>query len=533
MSFHKNFFTTFLVFVLLFLCWCKIPDLIVFQYSYLTFCKRSLVDLSTSVEVGSIAIYFLCIVFLVTSFVLIYRARYMEHYNNPKFIFLLFSFFVSIIILSVRSSYLVLMLGWDGLGFTSICLIIFYPNKNTLYNSFLTIFFNRLGDVVMIFSLCFSMINFSIFYSHSFTPAVLILLTLCAFTKRAQFPLSSWLPAAMSAPTPISAIVHSSTLVTAGVFLLIKFFYSYSSITILTLILFFSAVSFLTGGLIANIELDLKKIVAFSTMSQISIIFLICCLGWTALCISHMILHALFKTLLFTCGGVLFLWNLRNQFKNYLSSPYNTTLFFFSLFCRIFGMTGLTFSSSFFSKDLVIEEALISDFLIFSRVLLLGSVFTLMYRRSIVSVINFSKPISPSRVIKAYPRLIFILACLIVVFCPKLIFYLFRGEIRLVFNLSVLLIRITLVSSLIFKFKSFFFPLYHLSNTVWSMKVYTFTSLRSPFDKNILGFLTSNRDLNFKNYNSVWLQNKNINSTTIFFFTFYRVLGIFLIGTLL
>lgn len=167
------------------------------------------------------------IVTAVTSVVVLYSGVYIEHYNNKKFLSLLFLFFRSMALLSMSDSLLVAIVGWDGLGISSIFLIIFYPNNRTLYNSLLTMFFNRLGDVVLILVLCHFLGGFGFFYflggqssnwSLYFLGAVLI----CGFSKRAQFPLSRWLPAAISAPTPISAIVHSSTLVTAGIFLLNK-----------------------------------------------------------------------------------------------------------------------------------------------------------------------------------------------------------------------------------------------------------------------------------------------------------------------
>ena len=152
----------------------------------------------------------------------------------------------------------------------------FYPNKTSLANSILTIFFNRLGDVLLIIGLSLALTNYREFMELSFSaPELRILLVLCAFSKRAQFPLSRWLPAAISAPTPISAIVHSSTLVTAGIFLLTKlelflektYFFLPLSVRVLT---------FFLGGLLARHEKDLKKVVAFSTISQISMIIRFC-----------------------------------------------------------------------------------------------------------------------------------------------------------------------------------------------------------------------------------------------------------------
>lgn len=139
----------------------------------------------------------------------------------------MFIFFISIFILIRRRRVINLVLGWDGLGVRSLLLIVFYPNKTSYYNSILTFFYNRLGDILLIFILGFIIFDpcFILFLWIENNFFLIILLLFCSFTKRAQFPLSSWLPAAISAPTPISAMVHSSTLVTAGLFIVCKSFY--------------------------------------------------------------------------------------------------------------------------------------------------------------------------------------------------------------------------------------------------------------------------------------------------------------------
>lgn len=337
---------------------------------------------SLSVKIDSTTFFFLAIVTPVVIYVSFYRKLYMAHYNRKKFFALIILFFFSILTLVIRSSPLVFIIGWDGLGVTSICLIIFYPNKTSLYNSVLTIFFNRLGDVFLIASLC---IYFSIIRRYStyfFTKMeVLILLIICAFTKRAQFPLSRWLPAAISAPTPISAIVHSSTLVTAGVlvFIYIEEFITVRNIKFLPLLI--GALTFLAGGFLANIETDIKKVVAFSTMRQIRMIIIFCFILRSYICLTHMLFHAFFKTILFACCGVIFLKNFRAQKK--IAIPRRRKggeiLQFFKFFLRIFIITGLIFSSSFFRKDLALEVILSRNPEKSIFFLILGSRLTLLY----------------------------------------------------------------------------------------------------------------------------------------------------------
>lgn len=323
---------------------------------------------------------FLCIVFFVTCLVSLYSEFYMEHYNNKKFFFILILFLSSIIILSLRGSFLILMVGWDGLGLSSICLIIFYPNKITLYNSFLTIFFNRLGDVLIILSLRIILSNFYfIFFCTKFRFFLCVILILCSFRKRAQFPLSCWLPAAISAPTPISAIVHSSTLVTAGIFLVQKIVHNLRVCSTLDFLVCFSILTFLIGGIIANIEIDFKKVVAFSTIRQIRMIIFFCASNFIFLALMHIFFHAFFKTLLFCCSGVLFVSIFRDQFKVLIKYNFSINFILVIVFMSLFRMRGLIFSSSFFRKDLILENFLTYNISFFQIFLILGSLLTLFY----------------------------------------------------------------------------------------------------------------------------------------------------------
>lgn len=347
-------------------------------------------------KVDFIMIRFLMMVSFVVSIVCLYRELYIEHYNIGKFLMIKIFFFLSILILLCSNRGLTLIIGWDWLGVSSIFLIIFYPNKITLFNSVLTIIFNRGGDIILVSILCYV-----IFFSGSFRAfslrgnlAILlpVLLLCCSLTKRAQFPLSSWLPAAMSAPTPISAMVHSSTLVTAGLYIVSNLCGISYALPISFSFFLLSALSFLSGGLIANLEFDFKKVVAFSTIRQISMIFLFFYRGFLILGVMHMILHAMFKTLLFCCCGTIFLYNFSDQLfktRRLKNSKILTSFFFF----RIFRMTGLIFSGSFFTKDKILESLFLlgtSDRFLF---LFTGGLATLFYCcRLIDYTFNFVRP---------------------------------------------------------------------------------------------------------------------------------------------
>lgn len=327
-------------------------------------------------------------VFLVMYMVSCYRSYYLDYYNNKKFFFLILMFFFSIIGLCVFNSSIFFIIGWDGLGVASILLVIFYPNSSSYFNSFLTIFFNRLGDVsLLIFIFYFFCNPCHFFFLFSYFEDVLFFMGLfCLFCKRAQFPFSRWLPAAISAPTPISAMVHSSTLVTAGIFFFLVFIDVFVFLGFSVFVLFFSVLTFFLGGWGASLEYDLKKIVAFSTMSQVRMIFFFFCNSLFFYGISHIINHAFFKTLIFLCSGSAFMVIFRNQMKLWRGSISSLIMVKFYFFFRVFSIRGLHFSRSFYRKDLVLEHCSVTirTFLFFFMVT--GRVLTLLYSWGLYSL---------------------------------------------------------------------------------------------------------------------------------------------------
>ena len=143
---------------------------------------------------------------------------------------------------------------------------------------------------------------------------IILSILIAAITKRAQIPFSRWLPAAMAAPTPVSALVHSSTLVTAGVFLTIRFFPFLNTLPSFSSILFFtSSLTIFMAGMSALTECDIKKIIALSTLRQLGVIILSLSLGFPKLAFFHLITHALFKALLFICAGSIIHYHAHGQ----------------------------------------------------------------------------------------------------------------------------------------------------------------------------------------------------------------------------
>lgn len=327
-------------------------------------------------------------VILVTTVVVRYRETYMEHYNNKKFLVILGRFLAAILVLVAGERIINIMTGWEILGLTSLALIIFYPHKTGKVNSIITIFFNRVGDICLIMILAEIMAN-----QRNTTRSPLIreenwaLIIICALTKRAQFPISAWLPAAIAAPTPISAIVHSSTLVTAGIFLVLKFkdFLTIRewSIAVISRV---RIISFIMGGLIGCLEKDFKKIIAFSTIRQIRIVIHFASTTEGRLALTHIVYHAIFKTLLFCMAGLIFLkaWGAQNRIE--LGARTREKVRAAMVVIRIFSMTGLLFSASFFTKDLYLEIEIVTTKCGIKTLFLIGARFlTMVYRIKIIN----------------------------------------------------------------------------------------------------------------------------------------------------
>lgn len=272
-------------------------------------------------------------------------------------------FVLSIILLIVRPNLIRILLGWDGLGLVSYCLVIYYQNIKSFNAGIITALSNRIGDVALLIAIVW-IVNFGRFNFYYFIDyfinlleikIICCLVILAAITKRAQIPFSSWLPAAIAAPTPVSSLVHSSTLVTAGVYLLIRFGVRLNY-EIIIFLLFIGSLTIFIAGLGANFEFDLKKIIALSTLSQLGLIFRILALGEYKLALFHLLTHAIFKALLFICAGGM-IHNLNNcqdiRYIGNLISIIPLTCSFF-LISNI-ALCGIPFLAGFYSKDLILE----------------------------------------------------------------------------------------------------------------------------------------------------------------------------------
>nr|ALO76419.1 NADH deshydrogenase subunit 5 [Temnoscheila virescens] len=310
------------------------------------------------------SLLFMSFVLFISSMVIFYSAEYMfGDVNLNRFILLVVMFVLSMILLIISPNLISILLGWDGLGLVSYCLVIYYQNVKSFNAGMLTALTNRIGDVALLMSIAW-MLNYgswSFIYYLDFMKTdysmylISWMVVLAAITKSAQIPFSSWLPAAMAAPTPVSSLVHSSTLVTAGVYLLIRFNFSFSD-ELKYMLLLFSSLTMFMSGMGANFEFDLKKIIALSTLSQLGLMMSILFLGDYKLAFFHLLTHALFKALLFMCAGNI-IHNLSNcqdiRFMGGMISRMPLTCVFMNI-CNL-SLCGLPFLSGFYSKDLIVE----------------------------------------------------------------------------------------------------------------------------------------------------------------------------------
>ncbi len=294
-------------------------------------------------------------VLFVTFFVIVFSCFYIkEDKTLPYFLFIILLFVVSILVLRIADSLFFIFIGWDGLGVTSFVLIIYYNNWKSINNALFTLLRNRVGDslILLFFGLILWDFSFNTFVFFGSTLLILFIF----ITKRAQVPISAWLPAAMAAPTPVSALVHSSTLVTAGIVLLIKFYFVIINTDFQKLLLLVGVVTIFIAGLTTLIEIDFKKLVALSTLRQMGILVFVLGLGRKWLCVFHLVSHAFFKRCLFlVVGGALHFLFSKQDWRSFgvlinFSLAQRVTLF---LCCVC--LCGLFFTRGFISKDIILD----------------------------------------------------------------------------------------------------------------------------------------------------------------------------------
>lgn len=330
-----------------------------------------------------IRILFIRIVIVISSIILYYRLSYIRIEKFLlRYFFLVKLFVFSMILIIIRPNIFRILFGWDGLGLISFCLVVYYQNYRSYNSGIITVLLNRLGDVMILmvigFMIMYGRWNIQIFKSIWI---LIIFLIIAGITKRAQIPFSTWLPRAIAAPTPVSALVHSSTLVTAGVYLMIRFRKFLMETKLNKILILLSVLTIFISGLIALYEYDLKKIIALSTLRQLGLIIMTLRIGLSILSFYHLLTHAIFKSLLFIRAGIIIHLIKNNQdirLMGNLKNKISFTLVRFQL--ALMSLRGFPFFSGFYSKDLIMEIVYIIEYrIVIFLIVLISLIFTVGY----------------------------------------------------------------------------------------------------------------------------------------------------------
>jgi len=342
---------------------------------------------SVSLSFDFIASWFFTTVVFISSIISVFSFFYIAPYSkSPYFLWLTVLFIISILVVIRVSDLFFLILGWDGLGLISFFLIVYYQNSSSITSGLFTVLINRIGDCFFLLSIIlisYNSFTLTWFSSNVLSNLSLIILCITFMTKSAIFPFSPWLPLAIAAPTPISALVHSSTLVTAGLFLIMRFsYFLYSSVFLIKFLLILSVFTSFYAGLNSIFEKDLKKLIALSTLSHLGFIGIAFSRGLLHLAFFHLLSHAFFKSLLFISIGDIIINLDHSQDIRYLSvggsyTPFSSYIMHMSLF----NLWGLPNVRGFFSKDLVLEIInYSSSSFFFTFLIFLNVFFTFFYR---------------------------------------------------------------------------------------------------------------------------------------------------------
>nr|YP_009480274.1 NADH dehydrogenase subunit 5 [Navis striatus]AIZ58462.1 NADH dehydrogenase subunit 5 [Navis striatus]AIZ58475.1 NADH dehydrogenase subunit 5 [Navis striatus]AMX74129.1 NADH dehydrogenase subunit 5 [Navis striatus]QLD97031.1 NADH dehydrogenase subunit 5 [Navis striatus]QLD97044.1 NADH dehydrogenase subunit 5 [Navis striatus] len=438
-------------------------NVVVFEYILL---ELGSVEIKFYLLFDWMSLLFMAVVLFISSMVIFYSNEYMlKDKLKVYFLYGMLLFVGSMVLLIVSPNMVMILLGWDGLGLVSYCLVIYYQNLKSDIAGMMTILSNRIGDVAILMAIVM-LFNFGsldmIVYKKMLGVAGM-LLVIAGMTKSAQIPFSAWLPAAMAAPTPVSSLVHSSTLVTAGVYLLIRFSILFKMNVFSNFLFFFSLLTMIMAGIGAMFEMDLKKIIALSTLSQLGLMMLTLSVSMVKLSFFHLLTHAIFKALLFLCAGMIIHNSMDGQDIRFMGGFFKLNPLISGLFgLASFSLFGFPFLSGFYSKDMILEYIYSSEKSLLVLILvILATILTCVYSFRLmyfsiwkgllsVSVINYSFSYMMS-----IP--ILVMGVVVIFFGNILMWLIFSQPFFLILNFKIKLLNLMILMIAFWLFFMFYF----------------------------------------------------------------------------
>ena len=361
----------------------------------------------------SLTVSMLIPVLIVSSLVHLYSVGYMSHDpHNQRFFSYLSLFTFMMIILVTANNFLLMFVGWEGVGICSYLLVNFWFTRIAANQSSLSaLLTNRVGDCFLtigMFAILWSFGNidyatvFSLapFVNENIITIIGICLLIGAMAKSSQVGLHVWLPMAMEGPTPVSALIHAATMVTAGVYLLMRCspLIEYSS-TVLILCLWLGAITTVFSSLVGLFQQDIKKVIAYSTMSQLGMMVIAVGLSSYNIALFHLVNHAFYKALLFLGAGAVIHAVADNQdFRKYGGLRPFLPLTYSVMLIASLSLVAFPFMTGFYSKDLILESAY-GQFYFSSTVVYFiattGAMFTTLYSVKVLYLTFLSNPSGP------------------------------------------------------------------------------------------------------------------------------------------
>lgn len=392
---------------------------------YITYNEELTLNIYNWINIGMIKISFnlffdkfsIFMIFLITTItfvVITYSTWYMkEDAHKNRFLSILLMFAVTMLILVSSSNFFLMFVGWEGVGIMSYLLINFwYFSLNSNKSAIKAILYNKIGDIgfligisLMILILSNTTINNLVYLPKSlegigvdnktFIIYILFVFILASIAKSAQIFLHPWLGDAMAGPTPVSALLHAATMVTAGVFLLFRLeSIIYISTEIRTFIILVGLFTIIFGGLSSINQNDIKKIIAFSTCSQLGYMFLTNGLLIPSVGLFHLLTHGFFKAMLFLTAGII-IHNFKNEqdIRKFGSLVLSYPMSFFLFLLGSLAIMSFPFLSGFYSKEAIIESSLAPQYPIYIYILMvIGAVFTSIYSFKLMYYTFLTKP---------------------------------------------------------------------------------------------------------------------------------------------